>query len=627
MTLADLPVLNPSTPGREARRAMLVAALFAIFGVLYALVRAAASAPPDLATSTDVVFGFAYPAGWGISPALWSGAATWPMALARGDLGTALAVAANLVMVIALIVVMYPDILARQGSQYVSPARRILTVVVAFVLAFLMYRGVNQIDNVFTSDIGADPTGARRQIFGLAALAAIVFAGVWSFIGPKDFGRRIPLRISHGALGGIALWSSVSLATLLSSQPRAFISSSLDTFYTLLAIDAGTGHPGATVAWAVGADVLTAAAAMALCGALMVTTSPQTLGPANRRGAAIVSLVLAAFLLVIAGTTWSQTKQHVDAVQASVVRDLALDVNAPARTPVVLAGQSLTTAQRFVARTLTRPDALADDCANATGTEDRVLPAATAANVQKLTAWLDAHSDEVSGLAVRVASCRASLQALLWEPDAAREGIFLSGHPELVGAITYLYAMSGLSTPRPALQRRILAALSDTALYRHGGEAATRFANLARVSGDTASEAAWRQREIQPSDPSLITNMRPRPAYADGAVNGRIIAPQRGWRIALLIADEPGAGTDPLQQAPKSDGQVLASMVTATDVGPDGGFAFTGLRDGHYQLALLSPEGMGIPQLAHLSVRGDPGVFQLSAARKTKNVGAITLAF
>jgi hypothetical protein len=627
MTLADLPVLNPSTPGREARRALLVAALFAIFGVLYALARAAALAPPDLATSTDVIFGFAYPAGWGISPALWSGAATWPTALARGDMGTALAVAANLVMVIALIVVMYPDILARQGPQYVSPARRILTVVVAFVLAFLMYRGVNQIDNVFTSDIGADPSGARRQLFGIAALAAIVFAGVWSFIGPKDFGRRIPLRISHGALGGIALWSSVSLATLLSSQPRAFISSSLDTFYTLLTVDAGAGHPGATFAWAVSADVLTAAAAMALCGALMVTTSPQTLGPANRRAAAIVSLVLAAFLLVVAGTTWSQTKEHADAVQASVVRDLALDVNAPARTPIVLAGQSLTTTQRLIARTLTRPDALADDCANAGGIEDRVLPAATAANVQKLTAWLDTHSDEVSGLAVRVASCRASLQALLWEPDAAREGIFLSGHPERVGAITYLYAMSGLSTPRPALQRRILAALSNTALYRHGGEATARFANLARVSGDTASEAAWRQREIQPSDPSLITNVRPRPAYADGAVNGRIVAPQRGWRIALLIADEPGAGTDPLQQAPKSDGQVLASMVTATDVRPDGGFTFTGLRDGFYQLALLSPEGMGIPQLARLTVRGDPGVFQLPAAQKTKNVGAITLTF
>jgi hypothetical protein len=273
-----------------------------------------------------------------------------------------------------------------------------------------------------------------------------------------------------------------------------------------------------------------------------------------------------------------------------------------------------------VARTLTRPDALADDCANATGTEDRSLPAATAANVQKLTAWLDTHSGEVSGLAVRVASCRASLQALLWEPDAAREGIFLSGRPELVGAITYLYAMSGLATPRPALQRRIIAALSDTALFRHGREASTRFANLARVSGDTAGEAAWSQGEDQ-------TNVRLRPAYADGAVSGRIVAPQRGWRIALLIADEPGPGTDPLQQAPKSDGLVLASMVTATDVGPDGGFAFTGLRDGFYQLALLSPEGMGIPQLARLTVRGDPGVFQLSAALKTKNVGAIALTF
>jgi hypothetical protein len=254
MTLADLPVLNPSTPGKEARRAILVAVLFAVFGVLYALVRAAALAPQDPASATSDVFGFAYPAGWGISPAFWSGAALWPTRIASGDLGTPLAVAANLVMVIALIIVMYPDILARQGPQYVSPARRILTVVIAFVLAFLMYRGVNQIDDIFGSDIGQNPAAARRALFGLAAIAAILFGGVWSFIGPKDFGRRIPLRISHGALGGIALWASVSLATILSSQPRAFISSSLDTFYSLLTIDAAAGHPGATLAWAVGTD-------------------------------------------------------------------------------------------------------------------------------------------------------------------------------------------------------------------------------------------------------------------------------------------------------------------------------------------------------------------------------------
>ena len=628
MTLADLPVLNPSTPGREARRAVLVAALFAIFGVLYALVRAAASAPPDLATSTDVVFGFAYPAGWGISPALWSGAATWPTALARGDLGTALAVAANLVMVIALIVVMYPDILARQGPQYVSPARRILTVAVAFVLAFLMFRGVNQIDNIFSSDaISQDPSGARRELFGLAAVAAILFGGVWSFIGPKDFGRRIPLRISHGALGGIALWASVSLATILSAQPRAFLSSSLDTFYTLLTVDAHNATQGATVAWAISADVLTAAAAMALCGALLVTTSPQTLGPSNRRAAAVVSLVLAAFLLVVAGTTYSQTQQHEAEVQANVVQAVGLDAAGPVRVPVLLAGQSLPTPQRLVARNLSRPDNLADDCATGAGGVDRVLPAATPSNVQKLTAWLSSHDDEVSGLSIRVASCRAALLALLWQPDAAREGIFLSSHPQRVGALTYLYAMSGISTPRPALQQRILAALADTARYRHGSEAASRFANLARVAGDTAAEATWRQREIQPSDPSLIATLRARPAYLDGTISGRVVTPQRGWRIGLMIADEPSSGADPLQQAPRSDGQVLAAMVTATDVEANGGFTFTGLRDGYYQMALLSPEGLGVPQLARMTVRGDPGVFQLSPSAKNKNVGTVTLVF
>jgi hypothetical protein len=625
MTLADLPVLNPSSPGKEARRAIIVSALFAVFGLLYALARAAASAPPDLASSTSDVFGFAYPAEWGISPAFWSGAALWPTRLAQGDFGTPLAVAANLVMVIALIVVMYPDILARQGPQYVSPARRILTVVVAFVLAFLMYRGVNKIDDIFGSDIGANPGAARRQLFGIAALSAIVFGAVWSFIGPKDFGRRIPLRISHGALGGIALWASVSLATLLSSEPRAFLSSSLDTYYTLLTVDAAAGHPGAIVAWAVGTDVLTAAAAMALCGALLVTTSPQTLGPANRRGAAVVALVLAAFLLVTAGTTWSQTKARAAMVNANTVTALGLDVGAPTRTPVLLAGQALPTSQRLITRSLSRPEATAGDCAN--GALDGALPAATTANVQKLTAWLDSHGDDVSGLAIRVASCRAALQALLWEPDAAREGIFLSAHPERTGALTYLYAMSGLGAPRPELQRRILGALADTARYRHGADAASRFANLARVAGDSATEASWRQREIQPSSASALATLRQRPAYVDGTVSGRVTTSTRGWRIALLMADEPGSGADPMQQAPRGEGAVLSSMVTAIDVGADGAFAFTGLRDGFYQLALLPPPGTGVPQLARATVKGDPGVFALTALAKVKNVGVIALTY
>ena len=625
MTLADLPVLNPSSPGKEARRAIIVAVLFAIFGVLYALARAAASAPPDLANSTSDVFGFAYPAGWGISPAFWSGAALWPTRLAQGDFGTPLAVAATLVMVIALIIVMYPDILARQGPQYVSPARRILTVVVAFALAFLMYRGVNKLDDIFGSDIGANPGVARRQLFGLAALAAIVFGGVWSFIGPKDFGRRIPLRISHGALGGIALWASVSLATLLSSQPRAFLSSSLDTFYTLLTVDAAGGHPGNIVAWAVGTDILTAAAAMALCGALLVTTSPQTLGPANRRGAAIVALVLTAFLLVTAGTTWSQTNARAEMVNANSVTSLGLDVSAPARTPLMLAGQALPTSRRLITRPVVRPEATAGDCANSS--QEGALPAATTANVQKLTAWLDSHSDEVSGLAMRVASCRAALQSLLWEPDADREGIFLSAHPERIGALTYLYAMSGLGTPRPALQRRILAALADTAKFRHGADAASRFANLARVAGDSASEASWRMREIQPSSASALATLRQRPAFVDGTVTGRVTTPQRGWRIALLIADEPSSGADPMQQAPRSEGAVLSSMVTATDVGGDGSFTFTGLRDGYYQLALLPPPGTGVPQLARMTVKGDPGVFALAAPLKAKNVGVVVLTY
>ncbi|MDO8665071.1 MAG: hypothetical protein Q7J79_00545, partial [Gemmatimonadales bacterium] len=198
MTLADLPVLNPSTPGREAKRAAVVAALFLVFGVLYALARAATAVPPDLSASTDVVFGFAFPRGWGIAPAFWSGSAAWPGRLAAAGLETTLAVTATVIMAIALVVVMHPDILSRQGPQYVSPARRITTVAIAFVLALLLFRGILVIDGLFSTDMVEDPDKARRQLVGLGAISAVLFGGIWSFIGPKDFGRRVPLRISHG---------------------------------------------------------------------------------------------------------------------------------------------------------------------------------------------------------------------------------------------------------------------------------------------------------------------------------------------------------------------------------------------------------------------------------------------
>jgi hypothetical protein len=190
-----------------------------------------------------------------------------------------------------------------------------------------------------------------------------------------------------------------------------------------------------------------------------------------------------------------------------------------------------------------------------------------------------------------------------------------------------MYAMEGINTPRPALQHRILQALADTGKFRHGADAASRFANLARVAGDSATEATRRQREIQPSSASALATLRQRPVFVDGAVTGRVSTPQRGWRVALLIADEPSAGADPMQQAPRSEGAILSSMVTATDAGADGSFTFSGLRDGYYQLALLPPAGTGVPQLARMTVKGDPGVFGLSGTQKAKNVGVVVLTY
>jgi hypothetical protein len=79
--------------------------------------------------------------------------------------------------------------------------------------------------------------------------------------------------------------------------------------------------------------------------------------------------------------------------------------------------------------------------------------------------------------------------------------------------------------------------------------------------------------------------------------------------------------------APRAEGAVLSQMVSAADVGGDGRFSFTGLRDGYYVLALLGPAGSGSEAMTNLEVRGDPGVLQLEPARKTKDLGTITVNY
>ncbi len=624
MTLADLPVLNPSSPGKERGRAVVVAALFAVFGALYALARSAASAPPDVSSAvTDPVFGFAFPRGWGIVQSLWSGAATWPGRLATGDIGSTLVIIAIVILAIALVVVMHPDILSREGPQYVSPARRITTVAVAFALAFLMYYAVGKIEDLFQSRVAVASAPGRRLI-GYAALFAIAFGGIWSFVGPKDFGRRIPLRISHGALGGLGVWAAITFATMLSNQPRSFLTSSLDTFYTLLAIDASAGHPGATAGWAVSSDVLTAAVAMAVAGALLVVTAPQSLGPGNRRGAATIAGVIGLFLAVVAGTTWSVTKERAEAVEYNVVSALELETQAPSRIVLLMGGPGHAESGRTYRMPVT-PKATADDCVH--GGTDGTLPAATTGNIQKLSAWLGSQGSAVTGGTIRAASCLAALRALRWDVEAARAGIFTSDNPERIGPLTYTLSAPDIASATPAALRSYLTALSDTSRYQHGAEAAQRFADFARIAGDSAMEVGWRQRIVQPTASTAMSALLARPAYTDGSLSGRIQSTRAGWRAALLAAPDPSSGADQNLTAPRSEGSVLSSMVTATDVAADGRFTFTGLRDGFYVLALMGPEGSGTQEMQALQVRGDPGIVRMEANRKAKDLGTISVVF
>jgi hypothetical protein len=358
----------------------------------------------------------------------------------------------------------------------------------------------------------------------------------------------------------------------------------------------------------------------------LVFTAPQSLGPGNRRGSAAVGVVVGLFLAVVAFTTYGATRTRENAVNFDVATSLGLDKDAPGHAVVLLSGTDVPPTRR-VLRMPIIPTSTAGDCLHPGLGEDRQLPAATRGNVQKLTAWLDAHGNEVSGPAIRVASCRAALQGLLWDPAAAREGIFLSARPERIGALSYYLTAPNVGSADPARLTRILHAMSDTARYVHGGDAARRFADLARVAGDTALEAAWRQRIIQPSGSAAMAALIARPAYTDGGISGRVQSSKAGWRVGLLAAPDPTSGADPSLNAPRDESQVLSAMITAADVGADGRFSFTGLRDGYYQLALMAPEGSKPQAMTHLALHGDPGVIRLEPAHKQKDVGVIAVDY
>src|SRR5262249_492489 len=132
-----------------------------------------------------------------------------------------------------------------------------------------------------------------------------------------------------------------------------------------------------------------------------------------------------------------------------------------------------------------------------------------------------------SGTAIRVASCRAALQALRWDVEAARAGILMSPRPERSGAMMYNLIAPNISSARPAALSRYLQALGDVNRYEEGGQAAERMADLARIAGDNRAEAFWRQRTTSPA--SAMAALLARPAYTDGSVTGRLKIAMPGW--------------------------------------------------------------------------------------------------
>ena len=593
-----MPALNPSSPRREAVRALLVGAAALLAGLLWILADATARVPVGPLAAFAMPEATIAPKAWALDPATWHGWAHLPFAIQQAGLVGLLHVVAFLLGAAAFLGVIHPGAFQRPSPYYLTPLRRASAFLSAAAIAYGMPGVFTVLGDALTPDLTTSTFVDAGAALRLAAVMALIGAAVWSVAGPGVWNRRALLRFSHGALAGLSVWAACGLVVLFAA-PLRDLGALASVGNVTVAVDVGHGTPGGTFGAVLAATVVLYGAGLALAGALAVISAPQSMGAHTRSGGASGGAALLALLLLLGWHTARTTAARVREAAPDVVAALDLATTAPARPIILLLGDRLA-ARRVPPRQALAPLKLADDCAPTTAYGDARLPAASDDNLAKLGAWLAAHRTEVSALAARVTGCRVAILARLFRPEEARAQIFGDPEPARVGSFAVSFGLRGLAEgPPSAAANHWIRVVGDTTRW------------LATQSG---RERLARARSVATA------------AFA-GVVTGRLaVAGAPAWRVALVAGVDPAVGTDPVLLAPRSDGQVLLTTAQATVPGADGTFTFSGVAPGWYQLALLAPAGTDPVRLSALSVQADPGQFSVVAAAR-RDLGTIRLIF
>ncbi|MDP3773257.1 MAG: hypothetical protein Q8Q85_03225 [Gemmatimonadales bacterium] len=597
MTIVGLPILNPSTPRREAMRAALVASLAFLGMVGWALAEAAL----PLRDGPLTVFTYGVPGigprAWGMDPSDWHGLAAIPSRLVP-SVGAYAAIRILGVVLIsaAALAVIHPGVLQRPRQYFLPPLRRVVAYASAVIIGVGAPEAMSRLGAALTPDITFNTNVDIGAALRIGAVFVVFCASLWLIAGPGVLNIRAYLRFGHGAVAGLSMWGACCLGVLLAEPLRAL--GELAAVGNVLAtLDASRGAPGGTYGWILLSTILTYGLAMGMAGALAVVGAPQSLGPKSRGGAGAAAAAVLGRVLLAGWRTSAGSRQRVSEAAPDVVESLGLSVSGPAR-PIVLLMGAEDARRRVPARQALLPRSLAADCAPSPAYADRPLPAASEANLAALDRWLGAHHDEVSALAARAVGCRVAILARLFRTEDARTQIFGDAAPALVGAFAFRLGLKGIETfsgdPAAAAWVR---ALRDTARY--------------------AATADWREKlERLAAGP---------PAVTAPEVRGRLAAPDpAAWRVALVTGAEPG--TDPWLLAPRTDGLALQNIVRTATPSALGDFTFRDVPAGRFQLALLAPEGTAPERLRGLSVAGDPGQFIVAAASR-RDLGTIRISY
>ena len=593
MTLTDLPAIQDTTPGREARRALMASLMCFAGGALWVLAEMHFS-------PVSPVSGFQMPAvpiaprAWGFDAGDWDGLAGFAVSLSSGVAWT-LRIAGTLLLAAAALLVIHPAVFQRPALYVLPPFRRTVAWLTSLLIGLALPATLLMLTASLTpegrpGEMAMDSGVTMRIGLGIAVFCAVL----WALAGRGLIHPRALVRLAHGGIAGFGIFGALGIAAV-ATRPLIELAALSRDGNVFSAADAGAGSLGATFGWMLGATMLIYGLGCAVAGAVAVTGAPQSVGQYPRYGPAMVTMALLGLLMVAAGSVSLNAERRVNESAPDLVAELGLATSALPRPVLLLTGDPAT--RRVPPRAALAPADLASDCAPVRRDRERALPAATEENAAKLRAFRDRLGSEISGRAARALGCEVAIRARLFEPGEARRLIFSDPNRARVGYASFRAGVRGLlENVGPDFGGALVSQLSDTAGY-----VATRSIRE-RLATITAAAA-------------------PEP----GIVTGRLAvsAPQL-WRIGIVAAGDSGQELSARTTLPSTDGAVLAWMADAVSPADDGGFVFRGLRPGAYRLALLAPPGTEPAALGAMAMTGDPGRFVVRPGA-THDVGIVAL--